>query len=560
MEDWVTIKHLRIKKPTMSLREIGEILSISHHTVKSALLRESPPERAVKENEKLAPLKEVIFEMANVKHFRGSRIFEEIKSKGYSGGKTAFYAYLERIRIESQKHYTPYETAPGEQSQFDWSPYTVLFSGVLTEVVAFSYINAFSRTQIFDGSLSDTQGSVFEAMENGFIESGGVPERVQTDNAKVFVQNASKNNFQWNGRYLQFCAHYGFEPTRSLPGHPWSKGKVEKPFQYLEDHFIAGGEFVDFEDFRKKLKAFQHRVATTVHSTTKVTPEELLVKDRAAFSPLPETRYVGIKEEIRKVTFDCLLSFGGSRYSVPWYFAGKEVWVKVSRGYCLEVYSQANKLVARHVLATVKGSVVMEKAHYRTTSDRTGSFECLRELFSEAFPGNELFVEKLQAQKRTNAKTHLYQVLELAKLYQKEDMMKAIKLCMEYNVFNASFISGYLEKNFRQTVTLPREPLHYHITREPVTRPLSEYKLPEQPQGDTVHGTDTDRELPEDALTAQDQGDLRAGGGERSEHEALLPGLPAPAAGAAGALEDRAVGQREDAAGMLPASEAIGGI
>lgn len=560
MEDWVTIKHLRAKHPTMSLREIGEILAISHHTVKSALERESPPERAVKENEKLAPLKDVIFEMANVKHFRGSRIFEEIKSKGYSGGKTAFYAYLKRIKLESQKHYTPYETAPGEQSQFDWSQYTVLLGGICTEVITFSYINAFSRTQIFEGSLSVDQGSVLGAMEDSIIESGGVPSRIQTDNAKAFVQNASKNNFQWNPRYLQFCAHYGFEPTRSLPGHPWSKGKVEKPFQYLEDHFIAGGEFVDFEDFRRKLKAFQHTVATTVHSTTRVTPEELMAKDREAFLPLPATRYVGIKEEIRKVTSDCLLSFGGSRYSVPWYFAGKEVWVKASRGYYLEVYSGANKLIARHVLATVKGSVVMEKAHYRTTSDRSGSFEHLRALFSEAFPGNELFVEKLQAQRRTNAKTHLYQVLELAKLYQKEDMLRAIQLCIEYNVFNATFISGYLEKNFRQTVTLPREPLRYHITKEPVTRDLNEYKLPEQPQGDTIHGTDTDRELPEDALVAQDQGDLFAGGRERGEHEALVSGLPAPAAGAAGALEDRALGQREDAACVLPPSEAPGGV
>ncbi len=122
------------------------------------------------------------------------------------------------------------------------------------------------------------------------MASGGVPQRLQTDNARVFVKNPSKNNFQWNERYLNFCGHYGFEPTRSLPRHPWSKGKVEKPFRYLEDHFIAGSSFEDFEDLQKELKGFEHGVNTRIHSTIKTTPEELIAKDREAFSPLPEFR------------------------------------------------------------------------------------------------------------------------------------------------------------------------------------------------------------------------------------------------------------------------------
>ena len=485
MEDWVTIRKLKVTNPEMSLREIGKMLQVSHHTVKSALGRESPPgyDMTGRENPKLTLFKEVIFEMANVKHFRGSRIFEELRSKGYTGGKTAFYAYLDKVKIEAQKHYTPYETLPGEQSQFDWSPYTVPIGRQLTGVKIFSYVNGFSRTQIYEVSLSEDQGSVFEAMENSLVESGGVPGRIQTDNAKVFVKNPSKNNFQWNERYLHFCAHYGFEPSRSLPGHPWSKGKVEKPFQYLEDHFIAGSSFESFEDLQTKLKAFQHRVATRVHATIRTTPESLLAEDRKAFSALPTTRYIGIKEEIRKVTFDCLFSFGGSRYSAPWMFAGKQIWIRVGKGYYLEAYSQANKLIARHKLAMTRGSCVIEKAHYRGNNSAVGNFDRLRGLFLEAFPGYELFLEKLQAQKRINARRHLLQFLELAKLYEKEDMIKAIKVCMEYNVYNASFVSGYLEKHCRQTFNLPREPLIYYLSataataQEGVTRDLREYQL-----------------------------------------------------------------------------------
>lgn len=116
MEDWVTIKNLNSKNPSLSLHEIGKLLGISYNTVKSALSRASPPEYKRKEkiSEKLAPFEEVIFNTLNVKKFKGSRIFEEIKSKGYSGGKTTFYEYYKRIKQTPQKYFNPYETSPGE--------------------------------------------------------------------------------------------------------------------------------------------------------------------------------------------------------------------------------------------------------------------------------------------------------------------------------------------------------------------------------------------------------------------------------------------------------------
>lgn len=181
MDDWVTIKNLKAKNPSMSNRQIGKLLSVSHHTVKEALDSQSPPkyERAEKVNPHIEPFKEVIFQMANVKKFKGSRILEELKSKGYKGGKTSFYFHLKKIKLEQkQKYYTPYETAPGEQAQFDWSLYTVLIGTELTKIYLYSYINSFSRFQILEVSLSQTQAAVFEALENSIMHCGGVCSRV----------------------------------------------------------------------------------------------------------------------------------------------------------------------------------------------------------------------------------------------------------------------------------------------------------------------------------------------------------------------------------------------
>lgn len=479
MEDWVTIKNLKAKNPIMSLREIGKLLGISHNTVKHALGRDSPPEynRQQRCSKKIVPFEEIIFSMVNVKKYKGSRVYEEIKSKGYTGSRTTFYEHYARIKQKVSKSFTPYETSPGEQSQFDWSPYTVIIGGALTKVIVHSYINGFSRYQILEASLTENQGAVFEALENCLIQSGGVPSRIQTDNARVFVKNPSKNNFQWNQRYLHFCGHYGFEPSRSLPKHPWSKGKVEKPFSYIEDHFITGGEFESFEDFYYKLKAFEEKLNSRVHSTTKTQPRDLFEKERSSLIKLPKERYVGVKEEIRKVSSDCLISFNASRYSVPWHFAGKQVWIRISKGYFLEVYSQANKLAARHKLSLTKGSVVIEKDHYRGNKTRGGNFERLKRLFLESFPGNELFIEKLEAQKRSNARYQLSIIIELSKLYGKDDFLEAIKKALQYNVFHSSFIAGYLEKNYKQSYNLSRIEIAENYKSYNIKRKLTEYQI-----------------------------------------------------------------------------------
>jgi len=483
MDDWTTIKNLKAKNPDMSLREIAKYVHVSHNTVKKALEGKSPPkyEKKPKGNHNLEPFKEEIFDMVNIKKFVGSRILEEIKLKGYKGGKTAFYCHLEKVKIDQkQKFFIPYETGPSVQSQYDWSPYTVKIGKDLAPVYIFLYINSFSRYEIYEASLSQTQGAVFEALENSFAECNGIPERIQTDNAKAFVVNASKNNFRWNDRYLHFCGHYGFAPSRSMPGHPWSKGKVEKPFSYLENHFIAGGEFESFEDLQLKLKAFQKQKNQRLHSTTKALPEELFLKEQPSLIPLPQTRYVGVKEEVRKVTSDCLISYNGSRYSVPWMFACKHVWIRVSRGYNLEVYSQNNKLVATHKLSLKKSAVVIENEHYRGNNSDRGNFCRLKSSFLSSFPANELFLEKLQAQKRKNASYQLFRIIEISKMYACEDFIAAINESLSFNVFNSNFMSGFLEKNYKQKFAIELSHYRRHISDEVcvnIKRNMDEYSL-----------------------------------------------------------------------------------
>lgn len=484
MEDWVTIKNIKKHNSKLGTRQIAGLLNISRNTVKKALKNKEAPKykRQKKINTHIEPFKEYIYERLITKRLNGSCVLEEIMSKGYSGSKSAYYRYITNLKEPEVKTYQPYETLPGEQAQFDWSEYTLKISEQLTKIYVFSFILGFSRYRIYEASLSQTQASVFEALESSLISIGGVTERIQTDNAKCFIINASNSNFQWNPRYLALCGHYGFKPTRSLPGHPWSKGKVEKPFDYLEEHFIKAKEFSSFDDFLNKLKSFENEVNNRVHSTTKQTPLSLFEKESQSLSGLPKERYVDVKEEVRKVTADCLISFSGSRYSVPYQFALREVWLKVSKGYLLEIYSSQNILIARHRLSLSKGKSVINLEHYKNHRIDCGSWSRLSEMFLITFPLDNWFLDKLKTQKRINPSYHLTQIIEISKFYDKADLRRAFAEAKNYNIYSYIFIKGYLENN---STVQPIEPriinpisLNQITSRQyDIIRPLSHYKI-----------------------------------------------------------------------------------
>ncbi len=480
MEDWVTIRNLQ--KRGKSIKKIARDLSISRNTVRSALRKESGHnyKREEKINEDLMPYEGYIKEKILVNKLRGSRVLKDMRSKGYGGSKSAFYRYLTKIGKTNIQSFKPYETAPGEQAQFDWSPYTLTIGRELTKIFIYTYLLGFSRYRVYSASLSENQQSVFEAMEDGIHQSGGVVQRVQTDNARVFVNDPSRRNVKWNKHYLALCGHYGFQHSRSLPRHPWSKGKVENPFDYLEDHFIKDRIYDSFQDLVDKLKVFEQEVNNKVHSTTKQKPIDLLSKDQLSMSELPNTRFVGFAETMRKVTSDCLISFQGNKYSVPHHFVGKHVWVRVSKGCTVQVYSPSGKLIATHQLGLSKGTTVMRDEHYKNHHVERGNWERLVASFLQIFPDYQWFTDNLKAQKRINPRYHLTQIIELTDYYEHGSLCKAFDQARSYNCYHHGVITALVNSspstdNKQTKNSLSKvKPLH-NIPDENISRDISQY-------------------------------------------------------------------------------------
>jgi transposase len=470
VEVWTTIRTLRAQGHSISA--ISRQLHLSRKAIRRAVRSNQPPryQRKPVENPQLAPFIPVIREMTTEQHLIGSRILNEIRARGYKGSPAAFYRTWTRVRpVQPDPRVTErFETAPGEQSQFDWSPYTILLGGAWTRVIVYNTILGYSRRQFNWPSRDETAASIYEAFAEAFWHFGGVPKHALVDNPRAFVIGTRPADVEWNPQFLALCGYYRIEPRACRVRRPRTKGKVEKPFYFVENHLIKGNSWTNFDAFGRDLMRFTTEVLDgREHLTTHQPPIERFAEEVPYLTPLPATRYIGIHALTRKVSWDCLIPYEGSRYSVRCVYAGKRVWVRVTQGVRLEAISPTGEVIARHALSATKGATLIDPAHYEgLRKDTPHTRVVLVEAFQHRFPDQQAFLDGLLAQQKLGPVRHLRGVLELAQHYSPEAMRAAFRSAGTYNTYSLSFIRGVLQQDALPVTT----PATLPTTRVPVPR------------------------------------------------------------------------------------------
>src|SRR5438552_3800851 len=189
------------------------------------------------------------------------------------------------------------------------------------------------------------------------------------------VHNARKLLDELRGR-----GYDGGYSQLKLAVNPWREEGRERAFVRLETgpgeqsqmdwgHVGNGVHGASLADLNQQARTWMEKVNHQVHSTTREVPYERLPQERLLLldeQPDYDTSYM----EDRRVAKDCMLSYRGNRYSVPFRFAGKTVLVRepVSGGR-IEIYSDI-KVIAEHRLAAGRGVMVSDPVHYAGLAEK----------------------------------------------------------------------------------------------------------------------------------------------------------------------------------------------
>ncbi len=104
---------------------------------------------------------------------------------------------------------------------------------------------------------------------DAFAYFNGTPAQCLYDSEKTVVLRWEAGKPVINPAFADFSTHYRIRPVICQRRHPETKGKVERPFQYVEGNLLSGREFQDIEDLRAcarwwmKEKSDMHRHETT---------------------------------------------------------------------------------------------------------------------------------------------------------------------------------------------------------------------------------------------------------------------------------------------------------
>jgi hypothetical protein len=262
-----------------------------------------------------------------------------------------------------------FETPPGRQAQVDWGHLgTLELDSIERQLWGFTFTLGYSRMLMAEAALNQKLGTLLRMHEEAFRQLGGVPQEILYDRMKTVWQEIDdRGEIVWNPVFLDFSRYWGFTPRLCRPYRAQTKGKVESGVKYVRRNFLCGlqGREPDsLEDLNNQLRQWVWTVANQrVHGTTHVQVLARWEVDRASLQAVNgRAAYPYLDDELRKVARDAFVSWQGSRYSVPWVYAGKEVWVR-ERGGDVEMHFGSQQ-IAVHTRAPQKHMLTRNPSHH----------------------------------------------------------------------------------------------------------------------------------------------------------------------------------------------------
>jgi len=304
---------------------------------------------------KLAPFREYLEERMAAGVWNAQVLLRELRERGYSGSYTLLTDWLRPQRQSARTvAVRRFETAPGRQAQVDWGHFGTLESdGRSQPVWGFTFTLGYSRALMAEAALDQKLGTLLRLHEEAFRQLGGVPEEILYDRMRtVWLETDERGEIVWHPVFLDFARYWGFTPRLCRPYRPQTKGKVESSVRYVRRNFLCGlqgKEPTGLAELNAELRHWVWKVANQrVHGTTHEVVQERWQAEQAQLLRTDHRpSYPYVEDELRKVGRDAYVCWQGSRYSVPWQFVGRSVWVHERAG-DVEVHYGGQKIAAHN--------------------------------------------------------------------------------------------------------------------------------------------------------------------------------------------------------------------
>ena len=378
----MNLRHFRkLKDSGASLAQIARETGCDYRTVKKYLDESAsalPPQRAKVTHppKVIEPFTELIDEWLRKEPLlRGTVIHERLVA---DYGFTNSYQRVKMYVAEARRRICPvapelhrrFEVLPGSQAQVDWGDEGVrMTEHGPVKVYSFHMTLSHSRDPFSCFTTAQDLVTFWACHQRAFEHFGGVPASILYDRTKTVVRRhvGPGEAVPLHPEALAFCAHYGFAIHVAAAYRPQTKGRVERQVSIVREHVLRGRDFDSVGAMDAAFMDWLPLRRSQVHRTHGEVIAVRATRDRAALSPLPAMHYRVSERHLRRVAKDCLISFEGSLYSLPWREVRRPMHVEVRvTAECISLHRVGGDtaLLATHVRSRLKGAWVVDESHW----------------------------------------------------------------------------------------------------------------------------------------------------------------------------------------------------
>jgi hypothetical protein len=411
--------------------------------------------------EKAAPYHEQILELYARCKGNLVRVHEELLATGAQLSYPALTAFCRRLGIGQQRKLPvgEYHFQPGQEMQHDTSPHRVEIGGQRRLVQTASLVLCYSRMLFFQFSPTFTRFDC-KLFLNGALEYvQGSCDICMIDNTHVVVLQGTGRNMVPVPEMASFAERFGFQFQAHEKGDANRSAHVERRFSYIENNFLAGRSFADWDDANQQARAWCDQVNAQYRSKLKASPRELFASEQAYLNPLPVWVPPVYRLHQRLVDMAGYVSINNNRYSVPEEFLGLQVEVRETKD-SMEIYRGPRLLASHRRILEATGRRYSLPEHHRPRGQgrKPKPSDCSAEenRLRQQVPEIVAYLEALKQHYAGRATLPLRRLLRLVEDYPRAPLLETIATATQYGLFDLERVENLILRQLAREYFLLR--------------------------------------------------------------------------------------------------------
>jgi len=453
---------LELHTQGVAKREIARVLGISRVAVRKVLRSNSTTVPEMNRVQKADPYRAQILELFEQCKGNLVRVHEELLAGGAHLSYAALTAFCRRHSIGYQPPVAAgqYSFAPGEEMQHDTSPHELELAGRKRKVQTASAVLCYSRMLFFQCYPTFQRFDCKVFLTDALRYMGGAAKRVMIDNTHVVVLRGSGRDMVPVPEMAAFGERFGFQFVAHAIGNANRSARVERPFHFIENNFLAGRTFASWEDLNQRAREWCDKVNSTYKKHIRAVPRELFAVERLHLKSLPGWIPEVYRLHPRLVDIEGYVALHTNRYSVPVDWIGRRVEVRETKDK-IEIQLDARRMVTHRRIAEAEHQRITLTEHRPPRGQRAPRPDPHPEenAILTAAPELAEYVSALKQRGRKVITLALRQLLRLVREYPREPLLGAVREAAQYGLYDLDRLERMiLRRVTREYFLLDEEP------------------------------------------------------------------------------------------------------